>query len=676
VALGDKVRLTGNVTEFGAVGASLTELTGISNLVVVSSGHPLPAPVAVSFPLASPSALEALEGMRVTVTTTLTVNATETLGQFGEVWLASDGASNVAGSDHRIDQFTQFHLPGVAGNTAYQAEVATRQLILDDASGQQNRDPVAYGRGGLPLSAANTLRGGDTVSGLTGILDDRFRGNTLDPYRLQPTDAVVFDAVNHREAAPDVGGLLTVAALNVLNYFNGDGLGGGFPTSRGASSAQEFARQRDKVIAAIIGSGADVVGVIEIENDGFGAQSAIQDLVNGLNAATAPGTYAFVNPGLPQIGTDLITNGLIYKPAAVTPVGTAAILDASVDPRFNSAQQRPSLAQSFVDNATGALFTPVVNHLKSKGTSAGGPGDADSGDGQGLSNGTRTRAAEALVDWLATLANDATRQGDADFLILGDLNAYAMEDPVRTIEAGADDTAGSADDYTNLVAGSAYSYVFDGHWGALDHALGSASLMSQVTGAAKWHINADEPTVLDYNTENKSPGQLVSLYAADAYRASDHDAVIVGLALGKVIVGSARGEVLAGTAGNDRIAGGGGRDLLIGNGGADVIVYTSLLDAYDALLGFVPGQDRVDIAALLASVGYGGSDPVADGLFDAWVPVAPLLAFGAAAAPAHTIVLFDADGAAGPGAPRPLAELVGVAVDDPYLLLGIAGVGQ
>lgn len=676
MALGDKVRLTGNVTEFGAVGASLTELTGISNLVVVSSGHPLPAPVAVSFPLASPSALEALEGMRVTVTTTLTVNATETLGQFGEVWLASDGASNVAGSDHRIDQFTQFHLPGVAGNTAYQAEVATRQLILDDASGQQNRDPVAYGRGGLPLSAANTLRGGDTVSGLTGILDDRFRGNTLDPYRLQPTDAVVFDAVNHREAAPDVGGLLTVAALNVLNYFNGDGLGGGFPTSRGASSAQEFARQRDKVIAAIIGSGADVVGVIEIENDGFGAQSAIQDLVNGLNAATAPGTYAFVNPGLPQIGTDLITNGLIYKPAAVTPVGTAAILDASVDPRFNSAQQRPSLAQSFVDNATGALFTPVVNHLKSKGTSAGGPGDADSGDGQGLSNGTRTRAAEALVDWLATLANDATRQGDADFLILGDLNAYAMEDPVRTIEAGADDTAGSADDYTNLVAGSAYSYVFDGHWGALDHALGSASLMSQVTGAAKWHINADEPTVLDYNTENKSPGQLVSLYAADAYRASDHDAVIVGLALGKVIVGSARGEVLAGTAGNDRIAGGGGRDLLIGNGGADVIVYTSLLDAYDALLGFVPGQDRVDIAALLASVGYGGSDPVADGLFDAWVPVAPLLAFGAAAAPAHTIVLFDADGAAGPGAPRPLAELVGVAVDDPYLLLGIAGVGQ
>lgn len=676
VNLGDKVRVTGTVVEFGAAGASLTELSNLSSVVVVGSGHALPVPVEVGFPLASPNTLEAYEGMRVTVTTTLTVNHTETLGRFGEVMLASDGASNVPGTDDRIDQYTQFHAPSVAGNGAYQLELATRQLILDDASGQQNRDPIAYGRGGQPLSAANTLRGGDTVSGLAGILDDRFRGDALDPYRLQPTAAVSFDAVNAREPAPDLGGLLTVASLNVLNYFNGDGAGGGFPTSRGATTLQEFIRQRDKVIAAIIGTGADVVGLLEIENDGYGAASAIADLVAGLNAATAPGTYAFIDPGVGQLGTDLITNGLIYKPAAVTPVGTAAILDASVDPRFNSGQQRPSLAQSFEDNATGALFTPVINHLKSKGSSAGGPGDADSGDGQGLSNGTRTRAAEALVDWLATLAADATRQGDADFLILGDLNAYALEDPLRAIEAGADDAAGTGDDYTNLIAAASYSYVFEGHWGALDHALGSAGLLAQVTGAAKWHINADEPTVLDYNTENKSAGQLVSLYSPDPYRASDHDAVIVGLALGNAVVGGARGEAVSGTAGNDRITAGGGRDLVVGLGGADVFVFTSLLDAYDVLADFVPGQDRLDIAALLASVGYGGGDAVADGLFDTFVPAPPLLAIGAAAAPPHTIVLFDADGAAGPGAPRPLAELVGVAVDDPYLLLGLQGGGQ
>jgi Ca2+-binding RTX toxin-like protein len=78
---------------------------------------------------------------------------------------------------------------------------------------------------------------------------------------------------------------------------------------------------------------------------------------------------------------------------------------------------------------------------------------------------------------------------------------------------------------------SAYSYVFDGQWGYLDHALASDSLASQVVGAAEWHINADEPSVLDYNTEFKSLGQVGSLYAPDQFRTSDHDPVIVGLEL-------------------------------------------------------------------------------------------------------------------------------------------------
>ena len=41
--------------------------------------------------------------------------------------------------------------------------------------------------------------------------------------------------------------------------------------------------------------------------------------------------------------------------------------------------------------------------------------------------------------------------------------------------------------------------MFDGQAGYLDHALASASLDSQVTGAPEWHINADEPSVLDYD---------------------------------------------------------------------------------------------------------------------------------------------------------------------------------
>ena len=132
--------------------------------------------------------------------------------------------------------------------------------------------------------------------------------------------------------------------------------------------------------------------------------------------------------------------------------------------------------------------------------------------------------AETLADWLAT---DPTGSGDSDYLIIGDLNAYAMEDPIVWLEAAS---------YTDLVEQyvetDAYSYVFLGQAGYLDHALASSSMAGQVTDASIWHINADEPSVLDYNTEYKSAGQVISLYAADEYRASDHDPLIVDLELG------------------------------------------------------------------------------------------------------------------------------------------------
>ena len=148
-----------------------------------------------------------------------------------------------------------------------------------------------------------------------------------------------------------------------------------------------------------------------------------------------------------------------------------------------------------------------------------GAGDTDAGDGQSASNGTRTRQAQDLVSWLATNPTGTT---DPDYLIVGDLNAYAKEDPLTTLESGG---------YTNLVPPTTYSYVFDGFVGALDHALRSSSLQSQVAGADKWHINSDEPSVLDYNTEFKTAGQIASLYSPEPYRASDHDPVIVGLNL-------------------------------------------------------------------------------------------------------------------------------------------------
>jgi hypothetical protein len=133
-------------------------------------------------------------------------------------------------------------------------------------------------------------------------------------------------------------------------------------------------------------------------------------------------------------------------------------------------------------------------------------------------------AAEALLSWLAT---DPTNSGDADFLVIGDLNAYDKEDPIDVFTAAG---------YTDLEwfygGENAYSYVFNGQLGYLDYALANASLSTQVTGASTWHINADEPNILDYDTSYKKDAQD-ALYEPNAYRASDHDPVIVGLDLNR-----------------------------------------------------------------------------------------------------------------------------------------------
>ena len=74
--------------------------------------------------------------------------------------------------------------------------------------------------------------------------------------------------------------------------------------------------------------------------------------------------------------------------------------------------------------------------------------------------------------------------------------------------------------------------MFQGESGYLDHALATASMASQVTGVTEWHINPDEPTVLDYNVEFKSTNHVTTLYAPGPYRSSDHDPIVVGLSLG------------------------------------------------------------------------------------------------------------------------------------------------
>ena len=513
VQKGDAVRVRGSVSEYGG----LTEV-GASQIWICSSGNDLPDATEVSLPVDETGDLEVYEGMRVTFPQALVISEYYNFARYGEIVLTSE----------RHATPTAQYEPGSSAQAAAAQAYLLDRITLDDGRTTQNPDPAIH-PDGSEFTLTNRFRGGDTVTNVTGIMDERY-----DLYRIQPTAGATYTTANPRPATPDeVGGHLQVASFNVLNYFTTLDTGSWVcgPAAdqecRGADNATELDRQRDKIVAALQVIDADVVGLIEIENHPADVPTA--DLVTHLNDAMGAGTYAYVATG--AIGSDAIRQALIYKPSAVTPVGPFAVLDASVDPRFKDDENRPALAQTFEDLATGHRFTVVVNHLKSKGSDCDAIADPDTGDGQGNCNLTRMAAAQALVDWMAT---DPTGTGTSDALLIGDFNSYDKEDPIDAVLAGPDDTAGTNDDYTDLLAAfegeDAYSYVFDGQTGYLDYGLASASLARQVTGATAWHINADEPSILDYDTTYKLSAQD-ALYAADPYRSSDHDPVVVGLDL-------------------------------------------------------------------------------------------------------------------------------------------------
>jgi uncharacterized protein len=509
---GDLVRVTGTASEFVTSGgaSSQTQLTSGPAVEICSSGVAVPEPVDVLLPLATPDALEAYEGMRVRLPQDLVISEYFNYDRFGEVVLGLPREG-----EDRLQTPTAVVDPGPAAQ-ALAAENELRQITLDDTSNAQNPSSTPHPGNGAPFSLENRFRGGDIVTGVVGVID-----HTFAVYRLQPTTYGSYTAANPRpEAPPTVGGDLRVSGFNVLNYFLTQGSVCGPLQNvdcRGADDANEFARQRAKTLAALERLDADVVGLIELENTP--GVDPVGDLVAGLNDRLGAGTYAAIDTGV--IGTDAIRVGFIYQPAVVQPVGPYAVLDSSDDPRYIDTLNRPALIQTF-DTAAGERLTVTINHFKSKGSDCNAVGDPDVGDGQGNCNITRTRAAQALADYLAT---DPTGSGDPDRLIIGDLNSYDEEDPIRALEA-----AGYEDQIERFGGELAYGYVFDGQVGYLDHALASPSLVSQVTGAAEWHINADEPDLLDYDTTFKSPAQD-ELYAPDPFRSADHDPVLVGLDL-------------------------------------------------------------------------------------------------------------------------------------------------
>ena len=271
----------------------------------------------------------------------------------------------------------------------------------------------------------------------------------------------------------------------------------------GPSSYTEHQKQRAKVSKALAKINADLYGFVEIEQ----GQSALKEIAIDLTRNTGR-TFSYINDGSSASGT-YTKAGYVYCSDKLKPYGNLKHNNEGVSNRKKT--------QAFKEIATGERFLFSVNHFKAK--SGGGSGlNADKGDGQGSYNYARIKEAESL---LTHYSKDTTYFGDPDILIMGDLNAYAMEDPITTLKEG-----GMIDLHREFHADSSYSYVYRGYAGYLDHALCNNTLYPQVTGMVAYHINSDENDRYTYDKSND----------ASMFRCSDHDPVIVGLRLDRTAI--------------------------------------------------------------------------------------------------------------------------------------------
>ena len=520
VAPGQCVRLGGRVVEFN-VGAPdnretlahpVTELHDVSALQVLRAGCAV-APVALALPLPAGDSLERFEGMLVTLRGPLTVQQNFFLGRFGQLSLAVGG---------RVLAPTNGVRPGAPAQALARAN-ARRSIVLDDGSALQFPVPAPW------LAGDGTVRAGDTVGEVTGVVDYGLASAHLEghgTWKIHPVRPVAFTRSNPRGGAPTaVEGELRIASANVDNFFStlADGQHACAPRQvaadcRGARNALEFERQRAKLVEMLAAIDADVVALMEIENNGA---TALQSLVDALNLRVGAPTWVAVDEPVGGSGGDAIRVAMVYKPARVSPVGPAR---TDHDPVHN----RPPLAQTFEARDGGARFNVIASHFKSRRCDGATGGDVDQGDLQGCFNRRRVAQARALARFAGAVARAS---GVADTLLVGDFNAYAREDPPVAIEA-----AGFADQVARFDP-DGYSYVFDGAAGRLDGMFASASMASRVMRVATWHVDADEPELLDYafalrGTAGSRAASGALAWVPTPWRASDHDPVILGLRLG------------------------------------------------------------------------------------------------------------------------------------------------
>ncbi len=288
-----------------------------------------------------------------------------------------------------------------------------------------------------------------------------------------------------------------VCAMN-LEYYLVSGFGEGY----GPDNQSQHDKQRKKVSQALALINADLYGLVEIQK----GTAALQEIVDDLETNTGR-TFKLISSTSSADGT-YTQSAFVYCPDIVTP--------ASPTFEVSGGPQDRRLMIAFQSVETGERFFYSINHFKAKsGTGIGD--DQDKNDGQGSFNGTRVKEAQAVI---STYESKRGMLKEDDILIMGDLNAYSMEDPIQLLVNN-----GMTNLHKYFYGHNSYSYRYHNEVGVLDHALANPTLLPQVTGMLAFHINSDEDDCHTYDG-----------WCSDAtmFRSSDHDPILVGLRLDSI----------------------------------------------------------------------------------------------------------------------------------------------
>ena len=474
ISIGDKIQLTAKASEYN----NRTQLSEVSNMQIISQNSTLPV-AKIVYDIYNWD-WERYEGMLVEFQQTLYVNNTYNLQQYGELELGI----------RRRPSPTNVTFPGSSEYKALVSENSLPPIYMDDAYNSYTY-PVVF------ADENGTRRTGERVDMLQAVVD-----YANSKYVIYPARFPVQFYGNPRNITHDnIGNYnLKVCGFNLEYYLTTPNSSG-----MGPSNQVELDRQHTKIVDAMLAIDADVYGLVEIEQ----GQQALTKLSQALNSATGGGKYSFINDGGSVNGT-YTKAAFLYRSDRVTPYNTMRSINSE------GPSNRKKL-QAFTLKSNSERFTYSINHFKAKsGCSSASGSDADQRDGQSCYNATRVAEATAVI---SAINSNKSFYDDEDALVMGDLNAYAMEDPIQTFVR-----AGYTDLHQQFHADSAYSYVYRGEAGYLDHALANESLAKQITGVTVFHINADEPAMFEYSG---------SAYQPNMFRSSDHDPVVVGIRLGE-----------------------------------------------------------------------------------------------------------------------------------------------